>query len=107
MTSRRGRDMGRVVTYRNEPGRAVYCLIELDSGDRVLILLEGGEVKLVRSRLGGRLPATTMWSCGDPGRLIALFGDPANPGQHPLEAIRDKIVQIPSIDALQEFLTSA
>ena len=99
--------MSEVVTYRNEPGRAAFCQIRLDSGERVVISVVDMEVKIVGQRLGGRLPAATLWRSKDVDRLIALFGDPADPGKHPFEAMRDRILAIPSIEALERFLASA
>ncbi|HTO11336.1 MAG TPA: hypothetical protein VMQ51_07170 [Candidatus Binatia bacterium] len=98
--------MGEVVTYRNEPGRLAFCQLKLTSGERVVISVVDSEVRIVAQRGGGRLPAAPLWSSRDVARLMALFGDPLNPGKHPLEAMRDRILDIASVEALERFLAS-
>jgi len=97
--------MGQIITYK--PG--AYCQMKLDSGERILISIAQTGIKISKLVLGGLVPTGTIWECGtfDPKmhKVIEFFADPQDPGRHPLDAIKDKLIKCQSIDNVRILLS--
>lgn len=93
--------MGEVVTYKND-GKHSFCQIKLDSGERVLISMGSGTLKISKL-IFGIIPTQTIWESGDAKTLIRVL---LTKGEikHPLEAARDKVLVAQSITDLRKIL---
>jgi hypothetical protein len=109
--------MSSVVTYRNNSLQC-FCQIKLDSGERVLISIASAptpSIKVLKLVLGGLIPIQTVWEFNPTmaggyyhyvNRLISMFASEDNPTKHPLDAIRDVILECKSIDEVRLTLLS-
>jgi hypothetical protein len=89
--------MGEVITYKNDEAHC-YCQVKLDSGERVLVSLGNGGIKVMELDPPGLLPVATLWESSDARWIITTFLDPKRePVKHPLDAIRDRLLDCPSI----------
>jgi hypothetical protein len=91
--------MATVVTY--EPN--AYCQLKLDSGERILISCGHDGIRIVKMRLGGRLPTKTIarWSIKEIGAAVDAFADPSDPTLSPLDAIKKKLMSCASISEVE------
>lgn len=92
--------MAKVVNYKE--GR--YCQLKLDSGERVLISIAQTGIKISKLRFGGIIPSNTIcnWGASDLRSAIDIFADPNKPTKHPLDAIRDKLIECYSIEEIKQ-----
>lgn len=107
--------MSSVVTYANNE-RQCFCQIKFDSGERVLISIAGTptpSLKVIRLALGGLIPRQTIWEfnatmAGGPDAyvrgLMEMFPPDPKGAIHPLDVIRDTLLQCPSIDDARRML---
>lgn len=95
--------MAEIITYK--PG--AYCQIRFPNGERVLISCAQTGIKIVKLVFGGILPTKTVanWPISEITSAIKIFADPNNPTQHPLDAIRNKLVNCSSISEVQNLCT--
>ncbi len=98
--------MGEIITYTNEGPKGTYCQIKLDSGERILISIAQPGIRIYKLILGGLVPRGTIWECGidDVSKAIEIFGDPENPTAHPLDAIKDKLINCKSIEDVKSLI---
>jgi hypothetical protein len=95
--------MAEIVTY--EPG--AYCQLKLASGERVLVSCAQSGIKIMKVALGGLIPTRTIvnWSIPELASAIDIFADEAIPMQHPLEAIKNKLLTCSSIKEIEQLCT--
>lgn len=87
--------MAEVISYK--PG--AYCQLKLASRERVLISCAQTGIKIKKLGLGGLIPTKTIadWPVSRLEETISIFADEGNPSQHPLEAIKNKLMTCSSI----------
>ncbi len=90
----------RVITYKS----GVYCQLKLASRERVLIRCAQTGIKIMRLALGGLIPTKTIadWSVSQLATAIHIFADESNPSQHPLDAIKNKLMACSSIREVEQ-----
>jgi len=91
--------MAEIITYK--PG--AYCQLKLASGERVLISCAQTGIKIMKLALGGLIPTRTIvsWSISELASAIEIFVDESIPIQHPLEAIKNKLLTCSSIKEIE------
>ena len=89
--------MGKVITYKNEGSKGMFCQIKLESGERILISIAQNGVKIFKLGFMGMIPVKTLWESNDIAHIVEIFADPANPEKPPLDAIRDELIDCKSI----------
>jgi hypothetical protein len=94
--------MGDVITYKNDK-RHCFCQVRLDSGERILISMGSGMLKIYKLFLRW-IPIKTIWETGDPKTIVSVL---LCEGQikHPLDAAKDKALTAKSISDLRRMLT--
>ena len=112
--------MSEVITYKNVKFKQCFCQIKFDSGERILISIGPNSIILFKLKLFGMIPSSKIWSgCS----LLAYhkFGPfdfsqikTSNPlfdyehllsgHGHPLDVIRDSLLQFNSIFELKKML---
>ena len=92
--------MSKVITYRNDSKHS-FCQIKLDSGEKVLISMGSGTIKISKLLIGV-IPTETIWESGDAKTIMRMFleGDI----KHPLDAAKDKVLTAKSINDLKIML---
>ena len=95
--------MGKIITYKNEGAKGVFSQIRLDNGERVLISIAADEIKILKLRLFGYIPSSTIWEFPD---LFEFFDLLQRNGysKHPLDILVNKVKNFSSIRQLQEKL---
>ncbi|MFH2136742.1 MAG: hypothetical protein ABII19_03905 [Patescibacteria group bacterium] len=53
--------MGKVITYKQEGPKGIFSQIKLNNGDRVLISIAKGEIKIFKLKFFGLVPTSTIW----------------------------------------------
>lgn len=93
-----------VVTYKPN----AYCQIKLPTGERVLINCAQTGIKISRLALGGLIPTETIveWPISRIDFAIAIFADESAPAQHPLDAIKNKLLNCQSIGDIERLCVS-
>jgi hypothetical protein len=93
--------MSEVVTYKND-GQHCFCQVKLDSGERILISLGSGTLRISKLLLG-IIPMETIWESGDAKTIMSVL---LCEGQfkHPLDAAKDKAMAARSINDLRRML---
>ncbi|MGH7564850.1 MAG: hypothetical protein ACREK5_10575 [Gemmatimonadota bacterium] len=95
--------MSRVLREKNT-GRQCFSTIELDTGEKVMISVASGEVKIVRMKWRGAFPGETVWTSSDADQLAGLFFHPNRANELPLESIRNRLLQCSSIAEIRTTL---
>ncbi len=92
--------MAEVITYK--PG--AYCQLKLASRERVLISSAQTGIKIMKLGLCGLIPTKTIaaWPVSRLEAAIRIFADEDNPSQHPLEAIKTKLMTCSSIRDIEQ-----
>ena len=93
--------MAEVITYKP----AAYCQLKLASRERVLISCAQTGIKIMKLGLGGGLiPTKTIadWPVSKLASAVHIFVDESNPSQHPLEAIKNKLMTCSSIREIEQ-----
>ncbi len=97
--------MGQIITYK--PG--AYCQIKLDSGERILISIAQTGILISKLAFAGLIPRGKIWECGtfDPKmiKVSEFFRDPENPMKHPLDAMKDGLINCESIENVRALLS--
>lgn len=77
---------------------------KFDSGEGVLISITQTGIRITQQKLMGLLPGDTIYECtvSDLKSAIDKFEDIENPGKHPLDAIKDKILNCRSINDVKK-----
>lgn len=88
-----------VVTYKP----SAYCQIKLPTGERVLISCAQTGIKISKLALGGLIPTETIveWPISRIDFAIAIFADESAPAQHPLDAIKNKLLNCQTIGDIE------
>lgn len=97
--------MGRVVRYRDKPPRPL-CQVELDSGERVLVMITGKSAGIIRVRLGGLLPTRAIWLSTDPHEIGAAFA-PLDQPEQLLDVLRDRVLECTSVADVRDMVAAA
>ena len=82
--------MGKIITYRNEGTKGVFCQIMLNNNERLLISLAGNYVKVFKLILGGRIPGKTVWKLEI--FILQELLQRNDIYEHPLDVFKNKIV---------------
>ena len=88
--------MAKVIAYR-PPG---FSQLQLDSGERILISCAQTGVRISKLGFFGLFPTKVIadWPISRIDEVIALFADPANPNDPPLDALMKKLGACATID---------
>ena len=82
--------MGKIITYRNEGLKGVFCQVMLNNNERVLISLAGNYIKVLKLVLGGNIPVKSVWKLE-----IFILQELLRRNdiyEHPLDLLKNKIV---------------
>lgn len=92
--------MAEIITYK--PG--AYCQLKLASGERVLISCAQTGIKIMKVALAGLIPTRTIasWPISELASAIEIFADEGIPMQHPLDAIKSKLLSCASIKEVEQ-----
>jgi hypothetical protein len=92
--------MANIVAYK--PG--AYCQIRFANGERVLISCAQTGIKIMKLGLWGLFPTRTIvdWPIAQLASAIEIFADPNQPGLHPLDAIKNRLMSCSSIVEVQQ-----
>lgn len=92
--------MAEIVTYKE----GAYCQLKLANGERVLISCAQTGIKIMKLAFGGLFPTRTIvdWPIDELAFAIELFADDSAPTQHPLDAIKNKLVHCSSIKEIEQ-----
>lgn len=92
--------MTQVITYK--PG--TYCQLKLASRERVLISCAQTGIKIMKLGLGGLIPTKTIaeWPVSKLDTAVNIFADETKPSQHPLDAVKNKLMTCPSIREIEQ-----
>ena len=92
--------MAEIVTYK--PG--AYCQLKLASGERVLVSCAQTGIKIMKVAFGGLIPTRTIvnWPISELASAIEIFADETTPMQHPLDAIKSKLLACSSIKEIEQ-----
>ena len=93
--------MSRVVTYTE----GQYSMVQLDSGERVMLSLAQSGIVIFKMRLGGLLPGPKIaeWLPNDLDRYIDLFGGD-HPTGTPFRFAVERLASFESIKDLRAYL---
>lgn len=91
--------MSQVIRERNS-GTQCFSTIRLDSGERVMVSIAAGEVVICKLKWAGLFPSHRLWSSADPDQLARVFFDTDLPTDHPLESVRNAVLECRSTDEL-------
>jgi hypothetical protein len=96
--------MAEVMAYK----AGAYCQLKLASRERVLISCAQTGIKIIKLGLGGLIPTKTIadWPVSKLAIAIHTFADETNPSQHPLEAIKNKLMTCSSVQEIEELCAS-
>jgi hypothetical protein len=109
--------MSSVVSYQNTD-KQCFCQIKFDSGERVLVSIASRptpSVKIVQMALSGLVPRGAVWEfnavmAGSVGayaqNLMRMFPPNARESAHPLDVIKDALLQCRSIAECQSLLAA-
>lgn len=92
--------MADIIAYK--PG--AFCQLKLASRERVLISIAQTGIKIMKLSLGGLIPTKTIadWPVSELELVIRIFADETDPSQHPLDAIKNKLIACPSINDIEK-----
>lgn len=93
--------MAKIITYKNEGAKGVFCQLKLESGERILISMTQKDTKIFKLGLMGLVPVGTVWESSDIEEMIRIFANPTKPEQQPLEAIIEKLIECKSIEEVK------
>jgi hypothetical protein len=96
--------MGKIVTYKNQGPRGMYCQIKLDSGERILISIAQPGVKIFKFSAGGLIPTKTIWESSDVPKMVELFADLNQPEKPLLDAIVAQLIHCKSLQEIEQRL---
>jgi len=96
--------VAQVISYK--PG--AYCQLRLESRERVLISCAQTGIKIMKLGFGGLIPTKTIadWPVSRLEEAIGIFADETNPTQHPLEAIKSKLMTCSSIRDIEQLCST-
>jgi hypothetical protein len=83
--------MGRIITYRNDR-KYCFCQYQLDDGERVLISIGSGSIRVYKVILWGNIPTRTVWEANAPGDIAFLLDSDEKFNKHPLDLVLDRII---------------
>ena len=95
--------MAEVINYK----AGAYCQLKLASRERVLISCAQTGIKIIKLGLGGLIPTKTIaeWPFAQIEAAALIFADESNPTQHPLDAIKSKLMTCTSISEIEQWCT--
>jgi hypothetical protein len=102
--SLQGAAVAEVISYK--PG--AFCQLKLASRERILISCAQSGIRIMKLSLGGLIPTKTIadWPFSRLEEAIRIFADEANPTQHPLEAIKSKLMTCSSIRDVEQLCST-
>lgn len=97
--------MSKIVTYKNEGSKGVFCQIKLDSGERVLVsVYEPMQVKVIKVWLG-IIPIKTIWGPKSVPEVLELFFNKDKQDKSVLDVMVNRILNCKSIKEIKNNLT--
>jgi len=89
-----------IINYK--PG--AFCQLKLASRERVLISCAQTGIKIMKLGLGGLIPTKTIadWPISKLATAVHIFADETNQSEHPLEAIKKKLMTCTSIREIEQ-----
>jgi len=89
-----------IVTYK----QGASSQLKLASGERILISCAQTGIKIFKLALGGLIPTRTIaeWPISQLDSVIEIFADETAPTQHPLDAIKNKLLTCQSINEIEK-----
>ena len=95
-----GTPVAEIITYK----RGAFCQLKLASRERVLISCAQTGIKIIKLGLGGLIPTKTIadWPVSRLDAVIRIFADESNLSQHPLDAIKNKLMTCSSIRHVEQ-----
>lgn len=97
--------MSKIITYKNEGSKGVFCQIKLDSGERVLISIGDRVVKIFKL-FAGIIPIKTIWGPKTIAEACYIAFDKNKPTKTILDALVNKIIDCKSIEEIIFILKS-
>ena len=105
--------MGKVISYMNAAELGIFCQIELQNNERILISFgrdedapdSPGGVKIFMLDQTGTFPTDEIWGSNDLAELIFFFGIKENraPCEKPfLDCIKDRLINCKSIEEVEK-----
>jgi len=96
--------MGKIVTYKNDRQRGMFCQIKLDNGEKVFISIAQSGAKISKMKLGGLIPGETIWESNDVKAMVELFGDENSPNRDLLDSIVAYLVDCKTLEEAKQKL---
>jgi hypothetical protein len=93
--------MGKIITYKNQGSKGMFCQIRLNSGERVLIGIAQTGVKISKLSFSGLIPTNTIWESSDVPKLVELFSDEGEPDRSLLDGVVAKLIDCKSLDEIR------
>ncbi|MBU0670920.1 hypothetical protein KKF29_02055 [Patescibacteria group bacterium] len=97
--------MGKIITYKQEGARGIFSQIKLNNGDRVLISIAAGEIKIFKMKFLGLVPGSTIWQYPSLHKFFELTQENGYEDM-PLDVLVNKVKNFDSIDQLQRELSN-
>ncbi|MEY2493625.1 MAG: hypothetical protein QOJ45_117 [Verrucomicrobiota bacterium] len=94
--------MSRIITYKEQR----YSMVQLDSGEKVMISITQDGVTIFAMRFGGLLPGRKLaeWSIFDLEHFLDRLGGQPPPGSSAFRHAVNNMTEYPSIAALEAYL---
>jgi hypothetical protein len=98
--------MGKIITYKNEERKGIYCQIKLLSGERILISIAQPGAKIYKLSFGGLIPTQTIWESNDVSKMVSLFANVNEPQKPLLDTIIARLIDRKSIAEIRQILNT-
>lgn len=92
--------MARIVTYQNDP-KYCFCQLKLESGERVLVSIGSGSIKIYKMLFWGKLPVKVIWQADKPDDIAFLLRREADFERSPLDLVVGKIIGCRSVEEIR------
>ncbi|OGY41286.1 MAG: hypothetical protein A2Y67_00580 [Candidatus Buchananbacteria bacterium RBG_13_39_9] len=94
--------MAKIITYKNEGARGVFCQLQLDSGERILISIAQSGVKIFKLGFMGVFPMKTIWESSSVEKMVKIFVNSQTQDMSPLDAVIKKLENCKNIEQILE-----
>lgn len=84
-----------------DDGKHCFATIRLDSGERVMVSIAWGDVRIMKMSWGGIWPAETLWKSSNADEIAATFFNGGSPTERPLVSIRNAFLNCQSTDEVR------
>jgi hypothetical protein len=94
--------MTKIITYKNEGVKGVFCQLQLDSGERILVSIAQSGVKIFKIGFMGIFPMKTIWESSSIEEMVKIFVNSQTQAMSPLDAIIEKLRNCKNIEKILE-----